>query len=110
MKGGISAMTNKERVEALLRYEKVDRVPIYPFGGSFSMLYSGHALAELFNNPELSFESQRKAAKDFDWVFLPDLAYAAFGGWEFGGQIKWPDKEFDQAPTIIHYPAKSIAS
>jgi uroporphyrinogen decarboxylase len=101
-------MTNKERVEALLHYEKIDRVPIYPFGGSFSMLYSGHTLAELFNNPELSFESQRKAAKDFDWVFLPDLAYAAFGGWEFGGQIKWPDKDFDQAPTITCYPANSI--
>jgi uroporphyrinogen decarboxylase len=100
-------MTNRERVERLLKHERIDRIPIYPFGGSFSMVYSGCTLAELFNNPALSFESQRKAAEDFDWVFVPDLAYAAFGGWEFGGAIRWPDQEFDQAPTITRYPAKT---
>jgi hypothetical protein len=56
------------------------------------MLYNGHTLAELFDNPELSLESQWKAAKDFDWVFIPDICYAAFGGWEFGGDA------FLQAP------------
>ena len=101
-------MTNRERVDGLLKHERIDRVPIYPFGGSFSMMYSGLTLAELFNNPALSFRSQMKAAKDFDWVFVPDLAYAAFGGWEFGGEIKWPEREFDQAPTVTRYPANTV--
>ncbi len=100
-------MTNRERVEALLNHETPDRVPIYPFGGSFSMLYGGRTLAELFNHPELSLDSQLKAANDFDWVFVPDITYAAFGGWEFGGEIKWPEKEFDQAPAVTRYPAYS---
>jgi uroporphyrinogen decarboxylase len=49
-----------------------------------------------------------RAAKDFDWVFVPDLAYAAFGGWEFGGEIKWPETEFDQAPTVTRHPANTV--
>ncbi len=101
-------MTNRERVEALLNHEIPDRIPIYPFGGSFSMLYGGRTLAELFNHPELSLDSQLKAANDFDWVFVPDITYAAFGGWEFGGEIKWPEKEFDQAPAVTRYPASTV--
>ena len=72
------------------------------------MVNSGRTLAELFNNPELSLDSQLKTAIDFDWVFIPDISYAAFGGWEFGGEIKWPEREFDQAPAITRYPANSV--
>jgi len=100
-------MTNKERVEALLNRETPDRVPLYPFGGSFSMSYRGRSLADLFINPESSLDAQSETAKDFDWVLIPDMSYAAFGGWEFGGELKWPEKEFDQAPTITRYPANT---
>ncbi len=100
-------MTNKERVEALLRREKPDRVPLYPFGGGFSAVYSNVPLAELYKNPEASLAAQRRAAKEFDWVFVPEIAYAAFGGWEFGGQIKWPEGELSQAPTVTHHVAET---
>ena len=51
-------MTNKERVEALLNRETPDRVPIYPFGGGFSMTYRDRALADLFVNPKASLDAQ----------------------------------------------------
>lgn len=100
-------MTNRQRVEALLNREKPDRVPIYPFGMGFSAVYCGVSLADIYNNPEVSLAAQRKAAEDFDWVFFPDMAYAGFGGWEFGGEIQWPDGEFSQAPTITGYAVAS---
>jgi uroporphyrinogen decarboxylase len=107
MKEKKGKLTNRQRVQALLNREEPDRVPIYPFGGGFSMLYGGRSIADLFNEPDISLAAQHKAAQDFDWVFVPDIAYAAFGGWEFGGEIKWPTDEFDQAPTIIRHAAKT---
>jgi uroporphyrinogen decarboxylase len=60
-------------------------------------------MAEVYNKPEVSLTSQRQAAEAFDWVFVPDIAYASFGGWEFGGEIKWPDGDFSQAPSVMHH-------
>jgi hypothetical protein len=31
---------------------------------------------------------------------LPWIGYAAIGGCEFGGEMKWPTGEFAQAPTV----------
>ncbi|MBW2030115.1 MAG: hypothetical protein JRJ31_13690 [Deltaproteobacteria bacterium] len=100
-------MTNRERVEALLRRERPDRVPIYPFGMGFAAVYSHVSVADIYTNPEASLAAQRRAARDFDWVFVPDIAYAAFGGWEFGGEIQLPDGEFSQAPTVRRHPVSS---
>ncbi len=100
-------MTNRERVHALLNREKPDRVPIYPFGGSFSLIHAGYSIADMFSNPEIALAAQRKAAEDFDWILVPSMFYAAFGGWEFGGEIKWPEKETDQAPTVARHPVKT---
>jgi len=103
-----SAMTERERVEALLRHEKPDRVPLWPFAyGPFATVYTGTSVADSYNNPEVSLDAQRKTCRDFGWVFTPRLGYAAVGGWEFGGDIKWPSSEYDQAPTLTRYPVES---
>ena len=94
-------MTERERIEALLRREKPDRVPIFPFAaGGFSMVYAKASIADAYNKPEVSLAAQDKTCRDFGWVFVPGVGYAAFGGWEFGGEMKLPTSEFDQAPTI----------
>ena len=100
-------MTNKQRVEALLRREKPDRVPIYPFAIGLSMVYAKTSIAEAFNNPEVSFAAQRKTCEDFGWILFPVIAYASFGGWEFGGDIKWPSTNFDMAPTVSRRPVET---
>lgn len=101
-------MTNRERVEALLRREKPDRVPIWPFAAGFPMVYAGVSVADAYNNPKLSLEVGRKVAREFDWLyFAMGSGYAAFGGWEFGGDIKWPSGEFAQAPSITRHPIET---
>jgi len=96
-----ATMTDRERVEALLRREKPDRVPLFPFAAAgFSMVYTKASIADAYNKPEVSLAAQRKTCQDFGWVFAPMLGYAGFGGWEFGGEINWPSGEFAQAPTI----------
>ena len=96
-------MTNKERVQAMLRREKPDRVPLYPFAMGFPVVYTQTDLADAYNKPDVAFAAQKKAAEDFDWTLFPLIAYASFGGWEFGGEIKMPGTEFDQAPTIMKH-------
>ena len=102
------SMTNRERVEALLRREKPDRVPSWPFASAgFACVYTGTSIADAYNKPEVSLAAQRKTCQDFDWVFVPMLGYAAFGGWEFGGDIKWPSGEFAQAPMVTRHPVET---
>jgi uroporphyrinogen decarboxylase len=98
-----ATMTDKERVAALLRRERPDRVPIWPMAAGFPMVYTHTSVADAYNKPEVSLAAQRKTARDFGWLFMPLIAYAAFGGWEFGGEIKWPSGEFAQAPTVLKH-------
>ena len=100
-------MTNKERVAALFRRERPDRVPIWPFALGFSGLYSGISVADIYSDPVASLQAQRKAATDFDWVCTPLIYYAIMGGWEFGGELKWPSGEYAQAPSVIRHVAQT---
>ncbi|HEX79208.1 MAG TPA: hypothetical protein G4O19_03520 [Dehalococcoidia bacterium] len=102
-------MTNRERVEALLQHKKPDRVPIWPFAyQGFATVYTGTSIADAYNKPKTAYEAQRKTCQDFDWVFTAMLSYAAYGGWEFGGEIKWPSGEFSQAPTVTRHPVETV--
>ena len=100
-----ATMTDRERVEALLKHEKPDRVPLSPcFAQGFCALYYGVSIGESYGNPTVHLAAARKTYRDFGWVWWPFLAYAAMGGWEFGGEIKLPDSEFAQAPTVSRHP------
>ena len=102
-------MNEKERMEALLNHQKPDRIPIWPFAaGGFSVVHSQLPIIEAYTNPEACLAAQRKAAQKFGWVSVPYMAYAGFGGWEFGGDIKFPSKEFDQAPTVTRCPVNTV--
>jgi len=100
-------MTEKERVHALLRREKPDRTPIFSMGGGFAMVYAQCSIADVYNNPEVFLAGLRKAARDFGWIYAPAIGYGCYGGWEFGGEIKWPYGEFDQAPMVTRYPVET---
>jgi uroporphyrinogen decarboxylase len=103
-----SVMTDRERIEALLRREKPDRVPIWPFAyDGFAAVYAKASVADAYCSPEVSLAAQRKACKDFGWVFSPFFSYASFGAWEFGGEIKWPTGEFAQAPMVMRHPVET---
>jgi uroporphyrinogen decarboxylase len=101
-------MTERERVETLLRREKPDRVPIWPFAPhGFTAIYDNLTIKEAYTDPEAAYVSQKKASRNFGWVFCPTMIYASFGAWEFGGEVKMPSSEYDQAPTIIRHPVMS---
>ncbi|MBW1861988.1 MAG: hypothetical protein JRJ02_06395 [Deltaproteobacteria bacterium] len=99
------SMTDRERIEALLNGAKPERVPLWPFGsGEFCAVHARCSIADAYNKPEKALATQRRTCEDFGWVFVPSLGYAAFGGWESGGEMKWPGGEFARAPIIIRAP------
>jgi uroporphyrinogen decarboxylase len=100
-----STMTEKQRIDAILRREKPDRVPIWPGAcNGLAVVYNGYSIAHAYTDPQITYDSLRKLCLDFSWLFFPWMSYAAIGAWEFGGEVKMPGGEFDQAPIVIRYP------
>lgn len=101
-------MTNFERMEALLRREKPDRVPVWPLGyPGFAALNAGYSIADAYSKPQKSFESLKWCCDQYGWVFTPCLLYGGWGCLEFGGEVRWPTEEFDQSPVVTRYPVES---
>jgi uroporphyrinogen decarboxylase len=101
-------MTNKERVEALLRREKPDRIPVWLLAGGFCTLYTGGSIADTYDNPKLSLESIRRTWQDFDCVCAPLFGRPNALAPEFGGDIRMPEGEYAQAPMITRFPVNTV--
>ena len=97
-------MIDRERVEALLRREKPDRVPNWPILLGFCTVYTGGSIADAYNKPDMSLAAQRKTCQDFGWVFYPMMGGTVALAPEFGGDFKWPSGDFSQAPMITRFP------
>ena len=101
-------MTDKERIHALIRGQKPDRVPIWPFApAAFCCVHTQTSISDAYNKPDISLKAQEKTAAEFGWVYVPMLGYASYGAWEFGGTIKWPSDEYSQAPSILTHPVNT---
>jgi len=65
-------MTDRERIEALLRRQKPDRVPIWPFAyDGFAVVYAKASISYAYNNPEVSLAAQQNARCEDGWVSSP---------------------------------------
>ena len=92
-------MTERERIEALLRREKPDRVPLWPIGGeAFAVIQAGYPIADAFNNPEVCYAAHRKACEDFGWVFWPRMEFVSAWVLPWGGKVKYPEGQFSFTP------------
>ena len=101
-------MNEQERMQALLRREQPDRVPVWPLGyPGFAVLNAGYPIGDAYNTPEKAFEAQQWCCEQYGWVFTPLFFYGSWGSWEFGGEIKWPSGEFDQAPIVTRFPVET---
>jgi uroporphyrinogen decarboxylase len=102
---GADVMTERQRIEALLNRRKPDRVPIWPFApNGFAVQYANLSIRDAYTNPEGTYYALRKTCQDFGWVFFPWMAYASLGAWEFGGEVRMPSGQYDQAPVVTRHP------
>lgn len=96
-----------ERVEALLRGQRPDRVPLYPFAFGFCARNVGFPLSSMYNDPEKSFLAQLWTFEQYEFDGVPEFGYASYGGWEFGGKVKFPNSEWEQAPSHDSFAVQS---
>jgi uroporphyrinogen decarboxylase len=101
-------MTNKERIEALLRREKPDRIPVWLLAGGFYTLYNGGSIADAYDNPKFSLASTRRTCQDFGCVCVPHFGRPNALAPEFGGEIRMPEGEYAQAPMITRLPVNTV--
>ncbi|MFC1902148.1 uroporphyrinogen decarboxylase family protein [Chloroflexota bacterium] len=92
-------MTSAERLDALIRGEPLDRVPFLSFILGFCAKNVGYPVAAIYRDPEKSFRAQVWTREQYGYDSEPFYGYASYGGWEFGGEIKFPDGEYEQAPS-----------
>ena len=92
-------MTSNERLEALLKGEQLDRVPFLSFILGFCARNVGYPVATIYSDPLKSFRAQMLTREQYGYDSEPFYGYASFGGWEFGGEIKLPQGEYEQAPS-----------
>jgi uroporphyrinogen decarboxylase len=98
-------MTSARRLKALLEGKPIDRIPITNFGmREFCALNLGYTIADSYMNPEKSVYAQTCTMEQYGFQLEPNIAYASYGAWEFGGEIKMPSGEWEQAPYIKRYP------
>ena len=105
-------MTSPDRVAALLNGQRIDRVPFSPFDmscgtGWFCARNVGYPVASVYDDPEKSFWAQVWTQEQYGYDGGVIFSYAAYGSWEFGGQIKYPTTEREQAPSVTRYPVES---
>jgi len=101
-------MTGPERMQALMTPGmRPDRVPFIPFIFGFCPKNCGWEVADVYQDAEKAFVSQLRAQEQYGFDGGPLHGYAAIGAWEFGGELKMPKGEFDQAPMILRHPVES---
>jgi len=100
-------MTPAERVVALLKGQKIDRIPFFPFALGFSARNVGYPISAIYENPQKSFEAQLWTREMYGYDQDPFYGYASYGNWEFGGKIEFPASELAQAPMIARFPVQS---
>jgi len=98
--GGISKdrMSAAERVGALMMGQTPDRVPFNPFAMGFASLNCGYTVESFYNDPQKSLEAQLRTAEQYGYEPVLLLGYAAYGGWEFGGEVKMPTSSIRKTP------------
>jgi len=104
-------MSPVERRDALLAGQPIDRVPFWLWlvSSSFAARNVGYTVADSYNNPEKSFWSQVWTIEMYgsDDVPKPCVGGTSDQTWAFGGQIKWPTSQYEQAPSVVRYPVES---
>jgi uroporphyrinogen decarboxylase len=95
-----------DRVSRLLAGETVDAIPVFPLGiRGFAAINAGFTLADAYADGRKSCEAELAAQEQYGFDGFPNYAYGGLGAWEFGGQVRFPESEFEQAPVVVRYPA-----
>jgi uroporphyrinogen decarboxylase len=100
-------MTEKERFQALLNRQPVDRVPFFMWALSFAAVNCGYPKIVTYAEPDKSFELLRRTHEMFDGWHWTYYTAGALGVREFGSTAKLPTDEYSQSVSLLEPVVKS---
>ncbi|NDJ77507.1 MAG: hypothetical protein GYB65_14740 [Chloroflexi bacterium] len=99
--------TVADRLVRLIHGEAPERVPFVPFILGFCAKDAGYPVSVTYEDAEKSFYTQLHTAEKYGFDGTPLYFYASYGAWEFGGEVKMPQSQWEQATMITQHPAES---
>jgi uroporphyrinogen decarboxylase len=78
-----------------------------PFIAGYCAKNVGYPVSAVYDDAEKSFWCQMWTAEMFGYDGGALYGYASYGGWEFGGDIKMPESQWEQAPVVTRFPART---
>lgn len=103
----MEVMTEKERWEAVLDRQPVDRTPLFLASLGFSLRNVGAPVARAYDDPETSFWAQVRTNEMYGAAHCVRYVGGAFGAREFGGEVRMPREDFEAAPALVRPPVDS---
>jgi uroporphyrinogen decarboxylase len=100
-------MTSKERWEALIRGEPLDRVPCLQFMLGHAAIVNGKSIAKVYDDAAAGLACQRNAMQLYGHDGLVLHGWANAGGAEFGGEIEFPYRKYVGAPLMKKNPVQT---
>ena len=100
-------MTSRERWDALIRGDRLDRVPCLQFMLGHTAVVNGKSIAKVYDDAEASLTCQRNAMDLYGHDGLVLHGWANAGGAEFGGEIEFPYRKYTGAPMMKRSPVQS---
>lgn len=94
-------MTSSERVLAVVRGEKPDRVPVFCFVGGYAAKLCGMSLKKYYMDVEQCIWAQMRAKELHGYDDVPNYGWAEWGAGVFGGQFEFPDSYVRCAPYSV---------
>ena len=104
---GQEKMNAAERMKVLGTGQHPDRVPISLFGLGFCARTVGYSLSSVYEDPEKSFWAQLWTLEMYGIDGSPSYNFLSSAGWDFGGELKFPTSEWEQAPRVARFPVQS---
>jgi uroporphyrinogen decarboxylase len=99
-------MIPAERLEALFKGQPVDRVAYVHKGYVFCAKMTGAPVADIYENPQSSFEVQNRTFEMLGTDGTPFYTFSAYGSWEFGGEVRWPEDRMSAGPAVAKHPVE----
>jgi uroporphyrinogen decarboxylase len=100
-------MTSRERWDALVRGDRLDRVPCLQFMLGHTAVVNGKSIAKVYDDAEASLTCQRNAMDLYGHDGLVLHGWANAGGAEFGGEIEFPYRKYTGAPMMKRSPVQN---
>jgi uroporphyrinogen decarboxylase len=100
-------MTSRERWDALVRGDELDRVPCLQFILGHTAVVSGKPIAKVYDDAVASIDCQRHAMEMYGYDGLVLHGWANAGGAEFGGDVEFPYRKYTGAPMMKKNPVQN---